>query len=1748
MCCDDAYLVTPRVFALARNGGNNGCSYKTLLACNPRDYDRKGGAIALSRWIEKMESVQARGREVAVGMTWEEFKALLVEAFCPNVGHCRKVVRRGKEVEETNKQRGLGNDNKRAKLGKGYVAADPPRDGYVEPYPKSDALQDPKVITGTLFLNDHFATVLLDSRADFRFISTKFVSLLNVKTSIVKPGYVIEVADDLIPLGYGSFDVIVGMDWLSEHKAVIICHEKVVRIPLATDEMLRVQREHALKFLTPLKSTKLKEQKLEDIPVLRVHEEDIPKTTLRTRYGHFKFTVMPFGLTNAPAVFMDLMNRVCKPYLDKFVIVFIDDILIYSKPKEDHEVYLRLVLKLLKKERLFAKFSRYQFWLQEVHFLGYVVNRNGIHVDLSIEAVKNGKAPKTPSEIRSFLGLASYYRRFIVNFSKIVKPLTSLTQKNQKIWMCAHERGKKALGTRLDMSTGYHPQIDGQKMVQETTDKLALIKERLEAARDRQKSYADKRLIEFGDSYKAPPEEIGEEVRAEKSTELGSNDTEEMCGNNIHKTTKRDYNWRCPAIRSPIIRAKDKGKQKVVESEVPKKRKFQEQIDAQVAREMEEEFARENKRSNEVIVKHLQEYEQAEAELTVGERIELINELVKYQDHHVKILKYQAQQSKPLSKKEQREFYMSVFRSHARWKTKHFRGMKLEEIKEKFIPVWKQLEDFVPMSSKEEGKRVKRKGLKLDQGSAKRMKTSEDVSKEDLKGMMQLVPLEEVYVKALQVKHPIIDWEIHSEEKREYWKIIGLGGHTAVYQFFIDMLKQFDKEDLHQLWTLVKETLSIRPATKDKEKELWVELKRLFEPDFKDQLWTHNQALMHDSVEWKLYDTCGVHHVFSKDQVVFMLVEKDYPLRKGLANMMICNKLQVSDPTKVKVREQEHAEREARLLDSTVRCVVSLLQVAFTRVESELEASVKRLFDEGGSADHGDSVTGGGQETGTEIVAGVRIVAEENLAAEKPKRPRKKRQVATDAGELLSSSILNIEYDVEIVATFPFVTSFVSATLEHESGVPADSITGPNLYLSPVVSPMMIEVVITTHVASIPYVPALEPSMKVITPVHASMFHDSDSTGTMRPDAAGSSHVSGKELSMGLRRLILKTDYEELFTEFSVGTARQACLSAEVRMRTEYCLSERRRLEYEFEKQDGLLKAKDDEVEGLKARLLLKEAEAAKAIHLRGKVSKFEVIEKSLQDETNTLKERNALLEKEHNALDAKLLAQGMELAIVKCLNSPEYLSALKEAISKGIEKGMQDGLFDGITHGKEDASVETVMDAIRLEEPLNEKLGLNELQPTIDQLMVHIHHSPNKVVIGASALTLALDVSSTKSTSDIVSASANTTIAHLTTLASASTVPPITIVDYEVMGTDGPKDAQRSDQEFLEFENVPCSRKDVPVAVSKFVCSFTQYFHDFIWSIPLRSELASILRMACIVSSVDEVGMPISTGITAFVAYVSKNGVSPLLDLIIVRALIPSPKLLFTLPTRSPVTVATGCASIHLVKFTIRNLTLPGPSGKGPAMSIPHFQNGHGDMMGVKFYCGFLGTGRWEKLVDAILLSRSAFLFSSLGTCLMEISLKVLARPAIKASYYASLLIASNLNLRAYVNSIPFGFVIIRSTTEPSMHDDPVLKNGNDFLADLDRNLLRLASFPFSFCMSFKHFGDGKLRTASTLSEHTFNPSGFTFHPRNVPSLIPKVGQPNVIMNFLHDVGVHQLFHFFIDCFISFSTPVVSTRFQANM
>nr|GEX61458.1 putative reverse transcriptase domain-containing protein [Tanacetum cinerariifolium] len=185
--------------------------------------------------------------------------------------------------------------------------------------------------------------------------------------------------------------------------------------------------------------------------------EDILKTAFRTRYGHYEFQVMPFRLTNALAVFMDLMNWVCKPFLDKFVIVFIDDILMYSRNKVEHEGHLKRILKLLKKEELYAKFSKCDFWLSKVQFLGHVIDSEGIHVGLAkIKSIKDWESPKNPTEILQFLGLSGYYRRFIEGFSKIAKHMKKLTQKNQKELNMRQGRWLELL-SEYDCEICYHP-------------------------------------------------------------------------------------------------------------------------------------------------------------------------------------------------------------------------------------------------------------------------------------------------------------------------------------------------------------------------------------------------------------------------------------------------------------------------------------------------------------------------------------------------------------------------------------------------------------------------------------------------------------------------------------------------------------------------------------------------------------------------------------------------------------------------------------------------------------------------------------------------------------------------------------------------------------------------------------------------------------------------------------------------------------------------------------------------------------------------------------------------------------------------------------------------------------------------------------------------------------------------------------------------------------------------------------------
>nr|GEW33968.1 putative reverse transcriptase domain-containing protein [Tanacetum cinerariifolium] len=370
------------------------------------------------------------------------------------------------------------------------------------------ATQDLNVVTGTFSLNNHFAIVLFDSGADYSFISTNFLPLIDMKPSVINPRYEIEIASgvkvvtnmivrgcrleleghtfiiDLIPFGHEVHGE--RPEGNQKHlKTIKVNESKLEDIPIVREfpdvfpkDLSGLPPSREVEFLIDLihgampvaKSpyrlapTEMQElanqlKEIQDkvfiqpssspwgVPVLfvkkkdgsfcmcidyrelnkltvknryplpkiddlfdqrqgsqyfskidlrssyhqlRVRKEDILKTAFRTRYGHFEFTVMPFGLTNSPAMFMDLMNHVCRPYLDKFFIVFIDNILIYSKSKEEHEVHLKLILELLKKEKLFRKFLKCKFWLQEVHFLSLVVNSEGIHVDPNkIKALKN---------------------------------------------------------------------------------------------------------------------------------------------------------------------------------------------------------------------------------------------------------------------------------------------------------------------------------------------------------------------------------------------------------------------------------------------------------------------------------------------------------------------------------------------------------------------------------------------------------------------------------------------------------------------------------------------------------------------------------------------------------------------------------------------------------------------------------------------------------------------------------------------------------------------------------------------------------------------------------------------------------------------------------------------------------------------------------------------------------------------------------------------------------------------------------------------------------------------------------------------------------------------------------------------------------------------------------------------------------------------------------------------------------------
>ncbi|GKC52105.1 putative reverse transcriptase domain-containing protein [Tanacetum coccineum] len=470
----------------------------------------------------------------------------------------------------------LKNKNHRNQAGNGNVVARAYAVGTAGTNPNSN------VVTGMFLLNNRYASILFDIGSDRSFVSTAFSSLIDIIPTILDYGYDVELADgkiiviktlmrgctlnflnhplniDLMPVELGSFDVIIGMDWLSRYHAVIDCAEKIVHIPFGNETLIvcgdgsnnrHVSRlniisctktqNYLLKgcpiflahVITKKAEDKSEEKLLKDVPIVRdflevfpedfrapyrlapfkmkelsdqlqelsnkgfirsssspwrapvlfvkkkdgsfrmcIDYQELNKLTMKNRYllpriddlfyqlqGSSVYSkidlrsVIPFGLTNAPAVFKDLMNRVCNPYLDKFVIVFIDDILIYSKSKQEHEEHLKLILELLKKEELYAKFSKCEFWIPKVQFLGHVIDSQGIHVDpTKIKSIKYWASPKTSTKIHQFLGLADYYQRFIEGFSKIAKPMTKLTQKKVKFdWRDKEEAAFQLLKEKL---------------------------------------------------------------------------------------------------------------------------------------------------------------------------------------------------------------------------------------------------------------------------------------------------------------------------------------------------------------------------------------------------------------------------------------------------------------------------------------------------------------------------------------------------------------------------------------------------------------------------------------------------------------------------------------------------------------------------------------------------------------------------------------------------------------------------------------------------------------------------------------------------------------------------------------------------------------------------------------------------------------------------------------------------------------------------------------------------------------------------------------------------------------------------------------------------------------------------------------------------------------------------------------------------------------------------------------------------
>ncbi|WVZ93840.1 LOW QUALITY PROTEIN: hypothetical protein U9M48_039794 [Paspalum notatum var. saurae] len=386
---------------------------------------------------------------------------------CGGAGHYANACPRKVQSNQQGQQPGQRQNPPQLQQGRPNPQGKALWQGKVNHVTAESAAEAPNVVLGTFLVNSHPATVLFDTGAMHSFITKSYAEQYNIPISpYSKRQY--RVAPKEQELIKENIDELLGKGFIRPSSSpwafpVLFVDKKDGTRRMCVD--YRALNDVTIKNKYPLLRIDDLFDQLQGACVfskidlrsgyhqMKIRPSNIPKTAFITRFGLYEYTVMFFGLTNAPAYFMNLMNKVFMEYLDKFVVVFIDDILIYSKTEEEHEEHLRLVLQKLREHKLYAKLSKCEFWLDQVPFLGHIVSKGGIMVDPSkISSVMDWKVPEVVKEVRGFLGLAGYYRRFIESFSKIVKPMTSLLEKGVPfIWtkerQAAFDEVKKRLTT-----------------------------------------------------------------------------------------------------------------------------------------------------------------------------------------------------------------------------------------------------------------------------------------------------------------------------------------------------------------------------------------------------------------------------------------------------------------------------------------------------------------------------------------------------------------------------------------------------------------------------------------------------------------------------------------------------------------------------------------------------------------------------------------------------------------------------------------------------------------------------------------------------------------------------------------------------------------------------------------------------------------------------------------------------------------------------------------------------------------------------------------------------------------------------------------------------------------------------------------------------------------------------------------------------------------------------------------------------